>query len=462
MIDFHLMTRNVLWETMAVPTGPGAPVPAPPTSTLTPAPPAVPEPAPPAEPESSTEKIEETIIKSMFEYLINTNPKPYTKLQGVWGPFISKGYTFPGETEVNTICYNVVNSLTRNTKDSDRFTNLEHYFPLLDLLAQLYDTVFKGKRKGYDLSAANKIVDDFIKKLKNELTANPNLKPIDFKADHPWAVTVKSDFLSLAKDELGKFRLENLDENKSIFQTIVALMNVRQKATSYVLPGPLKNLTAGGIAETVILQPWSVTSGKYQINDQKLKAVYDDLYTNQLVNLSLACYKLYIQQSGQMMGEDAKNVAKDSGLYNWFMGKLEARPASWPTPTTKKESKSFDQTLELLTKELLGETSMYNPRTGLLPKYEPMSPDEPESSAEIVQKKPFETDKPNVFKYDLKNLKEAASTYKLNEAINLYEALKSLANYIKTGGGVFSMKDALKAATGMAKAGMLGTRMAGS
>ena len=175
--------------------------------------------------------------------------------------------------------------------------------------------------------------------------------------------------------------------------------------------------------------------------------------------MSLAAYKLYKQQYEINGGK-----SDDNSLYQKFIGENKSAVAfGWlnpadagkgtdpgrrttPTPDssgldsqgnytgntsnsdpertnirnrTALVTSSFDQALELLYKEIITEEE---PQTA--------PPATEENTAPT--KKPFETSPgSNLYIYNYNTLKEAANTFKLQEAINLLQQLQSFADYVK-------------------------------
>ncbi len=444
MVEFDQMVRNILWEQDGQNAG------AQPLATT-----------PTATPATSTDE-EDTKqdTSSIFGFLTTGSPIPYNDLTTLWQKF--KNYKICTKDELNSLCYNVVSSKPRSTKTPEKFSNIEHIYPLLDLIATLYEQNFKGRTQANVATAPNTF-KAFEERLKRQLQTNPNLKPLDYNALDPWAQSIKSALLTTSREELGKLRLSTQNDNSSIYQLIFNLLAIRKKAISPKLPLALKNLSGEGIVNAIMLEPWKLVSGNFAINDEKIKAVYDSTTVSELVSLSLAAYKLYTQQSESLIG------TKDDKLYSLFIGKGGVKPVPWPIPVPVNAS--FDQTFELLNKQLLSEAGqsdvdtrtqaeiMRDIRNNVNNSYLARQSSRYRSNANQAEQRAFETAAGSgQFKYDFKSIKEASTKFKIEEATNLLQQLQSFADFIKTKEG----RDIVGGVTKIAQGLTLGAKNMGS
>jgi len=421
---------------------------------------------------------DEVVGNAISNFLINDPSNPYNKLMSIWTKsFGPKGYTMCTKDELNSICYQVSYGSTRGTKAAENFPRIESNYPLLDLCSQLHQQAFKGKTKP-DFTLAVKIVDSFIKKLQIQIDKNKgNMKPMDYVASDPWAQSVKQSALAKVQGELGKLRLESLPKDSSIYQIIFNLLSIRKKLMIPKLNPILKMVDGTKIVNDIMLAPWNLVSGKYAINDQKLKATYDDVTVQDLVNVSLAAYALYEQQTNINIGEEKANLLlKDSKKYAEFLGgNKPAVPMNWdvsatnPTNTQTDSTNntnnqtavnsSFDQSYELLSRQILKEmvpssiTDPYDSREG--------SSKDNKANAEEKQQEPEESlpfkNKDGSSTYNLNHIREASTKYSIQEATNLLKQLQNLADYIKTKEG-FSLANL----TGIFKGATLGVQNMGT
>ncbi len=459
MIDFDLMVRNILFEVDVTTTT------SQPSSTDT----------------NSTPEQQEA--RNLTEFL--TLPINYTELKTLWSNTFNTSLFpfFANETELERVCSNAVVDLPRgggSGKVYTKFNNIESIFPVLDLIGLLYKRNFKSN---LNPQTAPKTYEEFKTKLTEQKQRNKAFKPLDYVPIDAWAQNIKSSYLSIAKDELGKLRLENEPETNSFYQTIFNFLAIRKKALMSRLSNSLRMANGQTVIDDILLKPWNIISGQYAIKDEKLKYVYDQLLVNQMVNLSLACYKLYKQQISTIVGDEKVQklkLDKDPNYYIKFLGKGQKEAGEVPWPIEDQETNnsyetshepeinasmqvaSFDQAFELLTRELLDERKRGSKKRKKYPKPQPSSSPDPvdnsstepnvdsatasktasevepnettpeqTNSGENNNLKAFEIETNN-FVYSLKNLKQASTNFKIEEASELLEQLKMFANYIKT------------------------------
>ena len=396
----------------------------------------------------------------------------------------NKTYPLRDDSKIDQLCWDVIYGVKGTVKNVDKFDDIANIFPLIDLTAQLYDNNYKrGKLKTGADSTINAFLTNF-NKLK--LT-----RPFDYTPSHPWAKTLKEAAFEANKNELGKARIQNLPGGLGIYGTIRELMKIRKKGIFPKLTAFAKQFNGEGILKDIMFNPWKIINGKYAINDDRIKSLYDTVTVQELVNLSLAAYNLYIQQAQTTLSEESNAILKDTNAYTKFMGTdTNAVPVTWNSFSAKQSSKQeaqptttvsptqvnnyFDQSFELLSKQMLNEItdpaiisrvkanvgrSAAARQSSKFGSPKPEETDKEKTSEEPNQPQAFETDKEGEYNYSLDSIKKASiSPFKHPEAIELLKHFELLANYIKTK----ENRDILGAATQIAQAGMLGTKMAGT
>lgn len=384
--------------------------------------------------------------------------KQYQKIADAWAnPNKSWNKTYPllSVDKIEPFCWNVIYGVKLSTTNVKAFDDIANIFPLLDLAAQLYDNNFK-QTGNKDPQAAEATLKSFLDNLnKQRLT-----RPFDYTPSHAWAKKLKEAAFATSKNELGKARVANLPKDLTIYGTLHELMEIRKKSIFPKLSTFAKNFNGEGILKSIMLKPWEIVSGKYTINDDKIKSLYDGATVQELVNLSLATYNLYVQQAQSALGEEAVTALKDSSMYTKFVGAdANAVPMIWKKPNVEPEAQqnaSFDQSFELLYRQMLSETSMGVPNplgthnqgnqtttqssplanTDYMNRETPPNedPSKPEKTEEVpTQPQAFQTGKEGEYLYSLDSIKKAsAAPFKHPEAIELLTHFESLANYIKT------------------------------
>lgn len=399
--------------------------------------------------------------------------KQYQKIADAWAnPNKSWNKTYPllSVDKIEPFCWNVIYGVKLSTTNVKAFDDIANIFPLLDLAAQLYDNNFK-QTGNKDPQAAEATLKSFLDNLnKQRLT-----RPFDYTPSHAWAKKLKEAAFATSKNELGKARVANLPKDLTIYGTLHELMEIRKKSIFPKLSTFAKNFNGEGILKSIMLKPWEIVSGKYTINDDKIKSLYDGATVQELVNLSLAAYNLYVQQAQSALGEEAATALKDSSMYTKFMGAdANAVPMIWKKPNVEPEAQqndSFDQSFELLYKQMLSEVtdpaiiSRVKANVGRsaaarkTSKFGSLKPTEKETPEESKQPQAFETNKEGEYLYSLDSIKKAsAAPFKHPEAIELLKHFESLANYIKTK----ENRDILGGLTQLAKGLSLGVKNMGT
>ena len=448
MIDFESIVENLLLE--------ADPAQAP--SVGTPAEPATD--AANEENDKSDNKDEDVENQNLANFVKNH----YLDIQQAWAnpnKLWNKTYPLRPIDKIDQLCWDVIYGVKLSTTNVKAFDDIANIFPLLDLTAQLYDNNFK-KTGNKQQSAAEATLKGFLDNLnKQRLT-----RPFDYTPSHAWAKKLKEAAFTTSKNELGKARVANLPKDLTIYGTLHELMEIRKKSIFPKLSTFAKTFNGEGILKSIMLKPWEIVSGKYTINDDKIKSLYDGATVQELVNLSLAAYNLYVQQAESALGEEAVTALKDSSMYTKFIGAdANAVPIIWKKPSVEQEAQqndSFDQSFELLYKQMLSE---YNPNA--LPQAyrnipignEKTDKEQNDKAKEPVQPQAFQTGKDGEYLYSLDSIKKAsAAPFKNPEALELLKHFESLANYIKTK----ENRDILGGLTQMAQSAMLGTKMVGT
>ena len=392
--------------------------------------------------------------------------KQYQLIADAWAkPNKSWNKTYPllSVDKIEPFCWNVIYGVKLSTTNVKAFDDIANIFPLLDLAAQLYDNNFK-QTGNKEPQAAEATLKSFLDNLnKQRLT-----RPFDYTPSHAWAKKLKEAAFATSKNELGKARVANLPKDLTIYGTLHELMEIRKKSIFPKLSTFAKNFNGEGILKSIMIKPWEIVSGKYTINDDKIKSLYDGATVQELVNLSLAAYNLYVQQAQSALGEEAATALKDSSMYTKFMGAdANAVPMIWKKPNVEQEAQpttvqnaSFDQSFELLCRQMLSEADSTVPE--FMNRVTPPNtdPSEPEKTEEAsTQPQAFQTGKEGEYLYSLDSIKKAsAAPFKHPEAIELLKHFESLANYIKTK----ENRDILGGLTQMAQNMGLGVKMHGT
>ena len=390
-------------------------------------------------------------IQGLSEFIKNK----YNSIQDAWTKKQwTKTYPLRPIANIDQLSYDVIYGVKGTVKNVDNFDDIANIFPLIDLTAQLYENNYK---KGQPKKGADATLKTFLTNF-NKLTLT---RPFDYIPNHPWAKTLKEAAFVASKNELGKSRVQNLPGGLGIYGTIRELMKIRKKGMLPKLTNFAKNFNGEGILKDIMFKPWKIVNGKYAINDDKIKSLYDAVTVQELVNLSLAAYNLYTQQAQTALSEQADAMLKDEGMYSKFMGAdVNALPIMWKPPSEQEGQSatpagssqavnaSFDQSFELLSKQMLNEAGstvgysptfannyddIFNKKTSTEKNDQSKETDKKETPEESKQLQAFETNKEGEYLYSLDSIKKAsAAPFKHPEATELLKHFESLANYIKT------------------------------
>jgi len=334
MIDFETIVRSVLLieNTTTVP----------PTSTVSTT-------MPPPSATSSTDT-----DKDSFNAFLTQ--QRYKELQNIWTTKY-KDYPFISLEETKMIAYVAMENSKRKTKDPGAFPKIKNIFPLLDLFAGLG----KNFQKGGNAAAAPVYFDTFIKRIKEDKS---NI-PLDYNPLEPWTHTVKGEYYSDTKNDIGKLRIETLNPNATFYYTIYNLLAIRKNGLNKKLPDQDKNITTESFIDTILLNIANIINGTVPVRDEKIKKVYDEGACRALMSVASAAYQLYKQQIETIVGSledqtnktEAQALFKDNAKFIQFMGKNDKSGAQkfiWKTPEII--TTSFDQSFELLCRQMLDES----------------------------------------------------------------------------------------------------------
>lgn len=396
---------------------------------------------------------DEDTKKGMAGFL---TPEVYSALRAAYEAKYANKELFPFPAslgDLNNIAQTVVASFPRSVKDPKRYQNLIATYPLLDLFAQLYQVYKKGGSG--KLADATAITENFKKQLKD-----PNVSdiPMEFPTITVWAKDVKKEHYSFSRQDLGKARLDTINQNLSIYSIVLYLLAIRKQALKPKIPVD-KIPPADNFVKDIFFNPQVYLSGKKPLPDQKIKALYNEVTVEDLLKISNAAHELFMQQAANNLGIDPKtskpNLKDEQRAYAEFLGSgalVPAKPMNWMTHKKTEETSpqnltqqnaSFDQSFELLAKQMLQEVTDpaiikrvkaavgKSAAARKASNYRTTSKEEqPEQTS---AKKPFEKQE-GQFVYDLASLKNYQN--EIPQVANLYNQLMNLANYIQKEGSI--------------------------
>ena len=420
---------------------------------------------------------DEDTKKGMAGFL---TPEVYSTLKAAYETKYANKELFPFPTslgDLNNIAQTVVTSFPRSIKDPKRYQNLIAVYPLLDLFAQLYQVYKKGGSG--NPTDAKAITENFIKQLKD-----PNVSdiPMEFPTKTVWAKDVKKEHYSSSRQDLGKARLDIINQNLSIYSVVLYLLAIRKQALKPKIPVD-KIPPADNFVKDIFFNPQVYLSGKKPMPDKKIKALYNDITVEDLLKISNAAHELFMQQAANNLGIDPKtskpNLKDEQKAYAEFLGTgvlAAAKPMNWmshkktektetPTSVNKPIGDSFDQSFELIKHDLLNEETAPEVKAQILANVGRSQAARASSNygsriktikGEQTNLKPFEKQE-GQFVYDLNGIKNYQN--EIPQANNVYSYLMNLANYIQKEGSidwVGKISGALSGATQIAKGLSLG------
>ena len=389
--------------------------------------------------------IEKTTVTAFLKAPLADDQTPYQVLKKAFEThYNSQLFPFLTEEEFYDMAYNAANSVVRATKDSDKYPKIVNSYPLLDLFALLSNELKKGSQGNKE--TAKSILDSFVERLLD--SNNPKI-PLEYHPTNTWAKSVREDYVSETKQEIGKARLDTINPNYGIYATILQLLAIRRNAAKLKIPVD-KLPPANEFVKKIFFDPQVYVKGQKTLpSDDRLKLLYNDTSANLLLRIAMSAYALFKQQLNVTIGEE--NVRDEGKAYAEFLGDgttTPKRPMNWnghskeekttttePTPVTRIVS-SFDNSLELLHKEIVNETELKTAAeiaTGRFSSPEKVSTEPKPESEEKDQKlptimPPFKN-KQGSYEYTLGNINKFKT--EVPAAKNLYNQLLNLANYIQ-------------------------------
>ena len=268
-------------------------------------------------PEANKEqKPDEEKIKSIQQFF---TPQVYNELKAAFEnkPEYKKlELKFPTEDEFKNIVYVASNNSIRNTKDPTDFPSLAIVYPLLDLIAQI-KTNLKSNQPNEVKGTYTKFLDR-VKKSQGT--------PLDYVPVDPWALSVKQEYFTRDKAELGELALQkHLD--KSIMGTILSLLSARRKqvvkkmtvkrdVSKNIDPNKIPN--ALNFVKDLILYPEKYAGGNVPI-PPKLSALYDVDSARELLNIGRVAKAFFVSEAGKVqppISKDRMDEAYEAFLNN--------------------------------------------------------------------------------------------------------------------------------------------------
>lgn len=376
----------------------------------------------------------------------------YKPLQTMWSQ-LYKDYPFVTPEEFSLVAYKSMESSKRNVKGSSGYPKFKSIFPLLDLFGLLAKDFQKGGNP--------KNADATYKKFLSNLDKYKNSPiPLDYVPILPWAMTVKQDYFSQDKGEIGALRLDTLNPNLSLYYVIQNLLAKRKQSVVKKMPDQEKNFFGEKFVDDILLRIPQIISGQLPVRDQKISKIYDEGASRALMSVAIAAYKLYKEQLDTYVGQqdpsNAESLAVNEQVYAQFLGVKDnagAKPIIWKQFIKESTTNPF----EFLCLEILNEMNVQVPASNAMFSFSGDSTAEPTVEETV---KPFQNKPGEEFVYNFGNLKKAADD-NLPTAKALLEALSNLANYIKSK-AEFDVLGTLNKITNVAQGAMLGAKMMGS
>ena len=381
------------------------------------------------------------------------DPKKYDEIKSVsdqrYEKIYKAYYKFPEKQEFDNIirvaCFNAI----RGTKDSSKYPTIRSVFPVLDLVG-LITQVYKTEQKATISEASMRIYGDFINKLKTSVGA-----PMEYQPDSTWGKDVKADhYEDQQKINIGSIVLDSPDlQTQNLYFVIMKLLEIRRKGKSGTVDltkiPPTKNFI-----DKILLSPNSYIRGKLPTPGDDIKALYNDVSPQLILDVARKVYELFIQQVESNLGskEALKSPIEEEQAYKLFLN----NQIVWDKYKTLQND-SFEHSYQSLSKQMLNELDYTNPDRVLGNHNQNTKPEEQSDNVE-PESKVFDTSK-NKFPYTLKNL--IAHKTEVPQAGNLYNSLEKLANYIREG-AKRDIHGMLSGATQLAKGLSLGVKNMGT
>lgn len=262
------------------------------------------------------QKPDEEKIKSIQQFF---TPQVYNELKAAFEnkPEYKKlELKFPTEDEFKNIVYAASNNSIRNTKDPTDFPDLAIVYPVLDLIAQI-----KTNLKSNQPNEVKGTFTKFLDRLKKSQGA-----PLDYVPVDPWALSVKQEYFTRDKAELGELALQKHND-KSIMGTILSLLSARRKqvvkkmtvkrdVSKNIDPNKIPN--ALNFVKDLIVHPEKYAGGNVPI-PPKLAALYDVDSARELLNIGRLAKAFFVSEAGKVqppVSDDRMNEAYEAFLNN--------------------------------------------------------------------------------------------------------------------------------------------------
>ena len=304
-----------------------------------------------ANPQSNSAEAEEAEAKSVYDFF----EKHYDELKSAFGEvYNSRVYqpgfsVFPDQNAFKNLVYNASKNSIRDTKKPGVFPDFMYIFPLLDIISQVKAIYVETKKPENPSVFAESALENFITKLKKY----KNTLPMDYNADDAWATTVKQAFLNLntKKLDVGSIKLATLS-NYSLHYTIFKLLE--QRKLSFAGKIQIDKLPkTNEVVEKVLFTPEVYTTAEQVFPDLKLKSFYYGVTPDLLLAVAQSVKNLFEQQTREKLNdEDYVKIEKDQ--IDWKKYGTEQAPQE-PANNLSPVQSSFDQSFELLSKEILNE-----------------------------------------------------------------------------------------------------------
>lgn len=400
---------------------------------------------------------------------------------------------FPSQSDFDSIVYTAAENSIRNNKKYSYPSPIETIFPLLDLIAIAKDAYKNAKSDSSLLGKKAKqtetqsAIDAFIKNLNKWSDANKTAFPLSYPAISGWARELRTAALQ-AKGALniGEMKLNLKDsvlQTKNFYELLKSLLEDTRIAKIKLISKTITLGNADSIIKQIVENPTQYFKPDQVIfPDKKLKAIYSADAVSNILSIAIRAEELFKSQYLQKTQKPLIGVSSETikpMLWDFWNNKIEwesPQPATQTPPATETQptapvNTSFDQSFELLCRQMLSETPMgipnplgtHNQGNQSTTQSSPPAnsdfmnretpPNEDPSKPEKTEPKKDEPSTVNNFpdnQYTLATLVKAKDN-KLPEAIALYNAFELLANYLKTEAAQFDWLGAIKGVTAVAK-----------
>jgi hypothetical protein len=246
---------------------------------------------------------------------------------------------FPTEDEFKNIVYTAANNSIRNTKDPTAFANVALVYPLLDLIAQV-KTSLKNKQN------AEPAYKGFLKRLNGSQGT-----PLDYVPVDPWALSVKQEYFTRDKAELGELAL-NKHTDKSILDTILALLSARRKQVVKKLTfkkdvsknvDPNKIPNALNFVKDLIYYPERYAGGNVPI-PPKLTGLYDIDSARELLTIGRLAKAFFQGEAGKI--QPPLEQSKFQEAYEAFLNNNPLKDENFDWTPYQQQKNQEDQSQE--------------------------------------------------------------------------------------------------------------------